>query len=133
MTLVALLQLSGRIGLFLFGIESVWLGILFGLIQLPQDEPEPLRSRLWTLFLCLVFGVGVMVFAVKIPAEQFTTTFPGLLAACTSPFWMAAAVAVVRVTIYAIHEIRLASRIRRHQTTERAASPDSTNPNWTDH
>lgn len=137
MTLVALFQLSGRIGLFLFGLESIWCGIWFALVydHLPQTEPlrrlmpEAFRSNLSVLILCTCFGVGMMVFAVKIPAEQFITTDPGLLAGCTSLFWVAGAVALVR---YSIHELRLASRIRRQQMADQAAGIDNTNPNWTD-
>ncbi len=138
MTFVSLFQLSGRIGLFLFGLESIWCGIWFGLVNdhLPQTEPlrrlrpEAFRSNLPVLVLSVCFGVGMMVFAVKIPAEQFITTDPGLLAGCASLFWVVCAVAIVR---FSIQELRLASRIRRQQTTDRAASIDNTNPNWTDH
>ncbi len=132
MTPVALFQLSGRVGLCLFGCESILLGIRLSLIRLPQDAiwRRSLGDRVFALLFFGGFGAGMIWFGLNLPGEQFTSTFGGFIAACTSPFWVAGAVAVVR---YIIRDFRLAARIRRRQHAEQAAEVDHSNPNWTDH
>jgi hypothetical protein len=139
MTLAALFQLSGRIGLFLTGLAGIWATIWFTFIlnQLPQYESLPWktlqwsrRKRLQVALLSGSFSVGLLVFAVKVPSEQFTSTDGGLIFGCSSPFLVACVVAMVRTNI---SELRLAFRLRRQQLAERTASTDHSNPNWADH
>jgi hypothetical protein len=134
-TPVALLELAGRIGLILFGSESICVGIWGALItdELPQNRrvrdllPWSRRDRLWMLFMCVGFGVTMIVSGIKVPSEQFTSTAFGLFAGCSSLFWAASAVGIAR---YAIVELRLASRLRQLRRGQRPEVVDPSKPKW---
>jgi hypothetical protein len=79
------------------------------------------------LFVCVGFGVAMIVSGIKVPSEQFTSTGFGLFAGCSSLFWAATAVGIVR---YAIVELRLASRLRQLRRAQRPEAMDPSKPNW---
>ena len=137
MNLLTLYVLSGRISLLLFGLSSIWVGIWFGFIvdRLPQNEkllrimPSSRRERLRIFVLSIGFGALLIVMGLKASPAAFNAPF-GDIVACSSPFWIAGAVAVVRTTIV---ELRQANRLRRQLNVERPAITDSSEQTWTEH
>src|SRR6185437_7022555 len=101
MNLFNLYVLSGRISLLLFGLSSIWIGIWFGLVsdRLPQNEkllrimPSSRRDRLRIFILSIGFGVLLIVVGLKASPAAFNAPL-GDIVACSSPFWIAGAVAV---------------------------------------
>lgn len=126
MTPIGLFELSGRIGLLVFGFLSIWIGVWCMLIEVKLPQHKRLstintwsrRERLQGLIFIAGFGIAMMVVAVKVPSEQFTSTDAGLLAGCSSPFWIACGVGWVR---YFIIELRRAAHLRQQQSAEQAA------------
>jgi hypothetical protein len=132
MTPIALFHLLGHIGLILFGIASILIGIWAALVfdyvhvRKPFRRPlrESLRSNRAELVVPTLIGVFLIVSGVKLPPDSANGT------AFYSPFLIVGFVAVV---VFMFSELRLALRIRRQRGSEQAASTDNSDSNWTEH
>lgn len=119
--LLAIFLISARLSLYLFACESIWMGVF--LRRMFPNANWTVRERLQIRFVAVLFGIGMLLFAVNVQSSQITQSDAGFLAGCSSPFLVAGLIAVARTTLI---EPRCAAQ-RQQRRRELAALGEQTN------
>jgi hypothetical protein len=120
----ALWELAGRLSLFVFGLDAIWIGIFHGWPWDGRGGRAPLRTGLWRFVAFGAFGVALMVSAFTFAPAFFLAGGRGALVALSLPLWALGGAVLVRDTIV---DLRRAARMR-HEGRERRESYGR--PDW---